>query len=54
MVAEGIDLSYLGVFGIWNNDLGKNGIIYLTHVPSMTGHQGLRRMRARSAKQEPM
>lgn len=22
MVAEGIDLSYIGVFGIWNNDLG--------------------------------
>lgn len=23
MVAEGIDLSYLGIFNIWNNDLGK-------------------------------
>lgn len=54
MVAEGIDLSYLGVSGIWNNDLGKKGIICLIHVHSMTGHQGFRRMRARSAKQGPM
>lgn len=49
MVAEGIDLSYIGVFGIWNNDLGKNELICLIHVHSMTSHQGLRKMHAGSA-----
>lgn len=24
MIAESIDFSYIGVSGIWNNDLGKN------------------------------
>ena len=24
MVAESIDFSYIGVSGIWNNDLGEN------------------------------
>lgn len=32
MVSEGLDLSYIGVYGIWNNDLGKeqNIVIHTT------------------------
>lgn len=43
MVAAGVDLSYIGVYGIWNNDLGKGRSIVIhttfTDRASVKGHE---------------
>lgn len=43
MVSEGLDLSYIGVYGIWNNDLGKerNIVIHTTFTDraGLKGHE---------------
>lgn len=51
MLAEGVDLSYIGVYGVWNNDLGKErNIAKHTTLTDRAGEKGLKGIRAKLAK----